>query len=175
MKVRLIAGTINHHQDDDEWHNIHLDVSERGIHSLVGGKGRFVPPDVVANLADGLPMFEKNHFDEVRLNHVLEHMSLEANHRALTAVFRVLKQGGIADIEVPDIDAVCRAWVAGEYTPDALQQWIYGEELKYHEPGDSHRYGFWSERLQEILEATGFKVDACENVGLALRAMARKP
>ena len=176
MKTRLIAGTINFWPNDDEWTNIHLDISDRGIYDANDGRAQFVPPDIVADLADGLPMIVDDTFNEVRLHHVLEHLSLEANKAALAAVFRVLKPGGCADIEVPDMDAICHSWVQGIYTPDQLQQWIYGEQLKNHEPGDSHRYGFWEERLRDLLVDVGFAVDErLDPGGLALRVIARKP
>lgn len=176
MKTRLIAGTINFWPSDDEWQNTHLDISDRGIYDANDGRARFVSPEIVANLADGLPMIVDASFDEVRLHHVLEHLSLEANKAALTAVYRVLKPGGWADIEVPDMEAICHAWVEGVYSPDQLQQWIYGEQLKNHEPGDSHRYGFWEDRLLEILGGIGFVVtERLDPGGLALRVIARKP
>lgn len=176
MKTRLIAGTINHKSSDGEWTNVHLDISSRGIYQSTDGRGRFVKPEVVADLAGGLPMFEEGNFDEVRLDHVLEHMPLEANALALAAVFRVLKPGGVADIAVPDMDAVCQAWVDGRFTKDELQQWIYGEELKHHEPGDSHRFGFWEDRLRGLLEEIGFTVsEPLSPGGLELRVLATKP
>lgn len=176
MKTRLIAGTINHKPDDEEWANTHLDISPRGIYDANDGKARFVKPDVVADLADGLPMFLEGYFDEVLLDHVLEHMPLERNRLALAAVFRVLKPGGVAVIAVPDMDAVCHAWVEGVYTRDELQQWIYGEQLKHHESGDSHRFGFWDERLRGLLEEVGFTVsEPLSPGGLELRVAATKP
>jgi ubiquinone/menaquinone biosynthesis C-methylase UbiE len=175
MKKRLIAGTINHRANDEEWENVHLDISSRGIYDENQGRARFVPPDVVADLSDGLPMFDRDTFDEVRLNHVLEHLPLEPLKLTLAAVFRVLKPGGVADIEVPDMDAVCKAWVDGQYTRDQLQQWIFGEQLKHHEPGDSHRYGFWEERLRELLHAAGFVAGERIDAGLGLHLLAQKP
>lgn len=44
-------------------------------------------------------LFEDNHFDRIICNHVLEHIPDEA--KAMTELFRVLKPGGLAFLQVP--------------------------------------------------------------------------
>ena len=171
MKRRLIVGTINHWRDDEEWENVHVDISPREIWDVELGP---VPVDVVADLGEKLP-FGMWEFDEVRCHHVLEHMHIEGIVRGVSEVFRVLKGEGIFDVEVPDMDRVCKAWVKGEYPKEDLQQWIYGEQLPNHELGDDHRYGLWEEKLRGILEDAQFIVPKREKTGLALRFLARKP
>ena len=172
MKRRLIVGTINHWPDDGEWENTHVDISAREIWDVEKGP---VPVDIVADLADGLPMIRPGRFDEVRCHHVLEHMTLPAVKCGIDAVWRVLKRGGVFDVEVPDMDRIAQAWVNEEYPKEDLQQWIYGEQLPRHEPGDNHRYGFWADKLRVLLEIVGFEVPAREETGLAVRYIARKP
>jgi len=172
VKKRLIAGTINHWADDEVWHNVHLDISDRGIHDAA--IGAFVQPDVVADLSNGLPMFGDDTFDEVRAHHVLEHIPY-GGPLAIAAIFRVLKPGGVFDVEVPDMDRIAKAWVDGEHDHADLQQWIYGEQLKNHEPGDSHRFAFSEDVLRDLLMAAGFTVGERMETGLALRLIATKP
>ncbi len=173
MKTRLIAGTINHIADDSEWHNIHLDVSDRGIHDAE--IGAMVQPDVVADLSQWLPMFADDTFDEVRAHHVLEHLTSQQGLNALIAIYRVLKPGGEFDVEVPDMDRICDAWVKRDHSALDLQQWVFGEQLANHEPGDNHRFGYNEELLRERLVAQGFEVGEREETDLALRLIARKP
>jgi predicted SAM-dependent methyltransferase len=119
--------------------------------------------------------FRNEMFDAVRLNHVLEHLDYAQAVRALEEAFRVLKPLGELDIEVPDLDRVVGAWLAGELDDDGFQQWVYGEQLKNHEPGDSHRFGWWEKPLRWELTQAGFEVGDREDTGLALRFIARKP
>lgn len=172
MKYRLIAGTINHYVPEEGWENLHLDVSPRGIwhHDL----NLTVAPDFVADLAD-LSFLREEMFDEVRAHHVLEHMSYQQAEAACQSVYRVLKPGGTFDVEVPDADRVCHAYVAGELDADALSQWLYGEQLPNHEPGDSHRYGHTPATLGGLLAQAGFKFGDRDDTGLALRYLAKKP
>lgn len=172
MKYRLIAGTINQYQPEEGFTNIHMDISPRGI--WLGDLKFAVLPDVIGNIAN-MPDFRDEMFDAVRLHHVLEHLDYDSAISALHETWRVLKPGGILDIEVPDFDRVVRAWIAGELDDKGLQQWVYGEQLKNHEPGDSHRWGWWETPLRRELQIAGFEVGEREETGLALRFVATKP
>lgn len=64
-------------------------------------------PDMVRDILRGLP-FDSNSFDEVKIHHVLEHISGSApmypvdNYDfVISEIHRVLKPGGTVDIEVP--------------------------------------------------------------------------
>jgi predicted SAM-dependent methyltransferase len=166
VKIRAYMGTINRHPDEADWRNIDLDVSSRGIwdHDL----NMAVNPDFVCDITD-LTIFRDETFDAVVLNHVLEHLSYEHAHIALSEIIRVLKTGGELDIEVPDAERVTAAWIDGDLDDAGFAQWIYGEQLAEHEPGDSHRYA-WTERtLRLALEKAGFRVGDRSPTGLALR------
>jgi SAM-dependent methyltransferase len=47
--------------------------------------------------------FPDETFDKVMLVHVLEHVSMEHGNLAILEAWRVLKRGGIVEIEVPDL------------------------------------------------------------------------
>jgi predicted SAM-dependent methyltransferase len=120
--------------------------------------------------------FRDEMFDEVVMHHVIEHLPLREARSAFSETLRVLKVEGTFDIEVPDIDRVVRAWLADELDDDGFQQWVYGEQLTNHEPGDSHRYGWTESNLVRELNEAGFRLDhPREETGLALRFIARKP
>ena len=57
-------------------------------------------PDVTHDIENRLP-FPDNHFDEVRAHHILEHVHTEKKTFVMYEVWRVLKPGGVADIELP--------------------------------------------------------------------------
>jgi len=57
-------------------------------------------PDVVHDIEERFP-FPDNYFDEVRAYHILEHIHTEKKVFVMYEIWRVLKPGGIADIELP--------------------------------------------------------------------------
>lgn len=166
MKLRLCAGVINHYVPEEGWQNVHLDISDRGIwHPELG---TFVRPEFIGDIANMID-FRDSMFDEVRLHHVLEHLTFDRGRVALGEIHRVLKPGGILDIEVPDMDRIIEAWKMGRHQPADLQQWIYGEQLPHHEPGDSHRYGYSGPVLKSCLQDAGFRIVEEPETGLAVR------
>lgn len=171
MKLRLIAGTINWYHPEGDWMNYHLDVSDRGIWDPQ--INMTVYPQFIQSI-DDLGNFREETFDEIVAHHVLEHLAKDPGEVALAGFWRILKTGGVLDIEVPDIGRVVDAWHEGEHTPQDLQQWIYGEQLTRHEPGDSHRYGYDEYILRDALVQAGFHVPAREETGLAVRFKATK-
>jgi len=56
-------------------------------------------PDMVRNIEKGLP-FDNNKFDEIYCSHILEH--IHDLIFVMNECWRVLKVGGILDIDVPD-------------------------------------------------------------------------
>jgi predicted SAM-dependent methyltransferase len=172
VKLRLIAGTINDAPLEDGWRTFTLDVSARGIWNA--DLEMSVQPDFVADITN-LGRFREDTFDEVRLHHVLEHLSGDQGRLALTELHRILKPGATLDVEVPDLDRVCSAYVTGDITADDARQWLLGEQLANHADSDTHRC-LWTEgELADALLEAGFGVGAREETGLALRLVAVKP
>lgn len=170
MKVRLLAGTINHWQDDEEWRNVHLDASDRPIYDAE--LDMMLAPDVVANLADELPMFADESFDEVRCHHVLEHMTYEQATLACRSIHRILKPEGLFDVETPNMEAVALAWVDKRFPETALQQWIHGEDIGG--AFDGHRYSFSATSLGVLLRDENFRIIETIDAGLAIRYIATR-
>ena len=63
------------------------------------------------NLAHGIP-FPSESVDAVYHSHFLEHLDPRAARQFLLDVKRVLKPGGIQRVVVPDLEKLCRAYVA---------------------------------------------------------------
>lgn len=166
MSLRLWAGTINARPDEDGWRNYTLDMSNRGVWDV--DLGMSVAPDFVCDITC-MPIFRDDMWDEVVLHHVLEHLPRANAPVALDEIRRILKPDGILDIEVPDMDAICAAWVSGEHPKAMLQQWVYGEQLGAHELGDNHRFGWTEVELRETLADAGFRPGARLADGLAVR------
>lgn len=62
------------------------------------------------DLTKGIP-FENNSFDAVYHSHVLEHFSKEQGDFFISECFRVLKQGGIIRIAVPDLEVIAKNYL----------------------------------------------------------------
>lgn len=171
MHYRLVAGTINWYRAEKGWTNVHLDVTDRGIWNSELKMATM--PDFIADIAE--TTFHDEMFHEVRLHHVLEHMSRDRGMMALREIHRILKPEGALDIEVPDMNRIANAWVAGDHAEEDLQQWIYGEDIGGHgNAADFHRYG-WSERaLREAVAEVGFTVVGNPATGLAVRLICEK-
>lgn len=69
-------------------------------------------PAVMAyNLLEGFP-FEDGVFDLVYHSHVLEHMPRWEAPRFLAECWRVLKPGGLLRVAIPDLETICRLYLA---------------------------------------------------------------
>ena len=80
----------------DDWNNLDL----------------LVHPNIVYfDVTRTLP-YPENSFDATYSSHVLEHLEPEMGHRFLAEQFRVLKPGGVCRIAVPDLERICRDYLA---------------------------------------------------------------
>ena len=55
--------------------------------------------------------FEDGYFDKVIAVHALEHLSMNDGNRAIGEMFRVLRKGGIVEIELPDLTKACQLFL----------------------------------------------------------------
>src|SRR5713101_878977 len=71
-----------------------------------------LPSNIIChNLAHGIPFLTES-VDAVYHSHFLEHLDRGAARQFLLEVKRVLRPGGIQRIVVPDLEKLCRAYVA---------------------------------------------------------------
>lgn len=162
---RLIAGCINRYPAEEGWENVHLDRSDRPLYAA---QGFGAPAEVIADLA-GLPLPDQD-FDEVRCWQTLEHLTPTKARQAVSEIHRVLKPGGTFDVEVPDVDRICRAWVEGTHDRHGLLRAIYGDD--YLMPDDhlnAHRWGYTEDSLRDLLADAGFDVGENYGEGVQLR------
>jgi len=122
--------------------------------------------DVRADIAE-LP-FDSNSVEEIVCYQVIEHVPYNKSNQMFEEMYRVLKPGGTAIVETPDIDYVCEAILA----EGLKDKWIYNLVGEYHRPWDKDRYADWEmnaasihrnpwneERLRRICEPIGFSVE----------------
>lgn len=175
MKLRLYAGTINYHESDEEWQNLHADVTERPIWRRDVGP---VDPEFYIDFSSAISMthLADLRFHEIVCHHVLEHMHPEQATNALANFFEYLRPGGVLDVEVPDFNEVCYAYANGDLDEEGAQQWVYGEKLPHHSEPDTHRSLHTAASLLRALRVAGFEeVPERIEAGYAARYRAVKP
>jgi len=102
---------------------------------------------------------DDNSLDEVLALGVIEHLTYEQVSETFRNVKRMLKSGGIFVFDVPDIPIWCEYVVnffRGEEIPfeiDHVFATLYGWQRW---PGDEHKSGWYSEKLEEYLTNCGF-------------------
>lgn len=114
----------------------------------------FCSADVKAQMW-ALP-FADGQVNEIWSSHALEHVELADVARTLAEWFRVLRPGGTAVIQVPNLDYAARYWLDHPGETWALQI-LFG--LQSH-PGEFHRTGWGPDTLRAALEAAGFAINA---------------
>ena len=112
-----------------------------------------VKPDILDNIVT-LTTLRGNTADEIKSVHSFEHLSYYDAVKAVSNWYRVLKDGGVLSIEMPDLDK-CVSMMKSD-DPEERQLGVNG---LYGEPGHkflSHRYGWNAEMLKKLMESAGF-------------------
>lgn len=119
-------------------------------------------PDVLADLAYGLPMFENESAAEIHMYHVIEHIWPKNLERVFRECRRILQPGGVLVLEQPDIVkcAINLLQVLTDGEPTRINnlgvQGFFGDG----EPGNEasmHKWGYTHQTLTPVLQKAGFK------------------
>jgi SAM-dependent methyltransferase len=140
------------------WNHLLLDIDPRGS------------PDVVCDARE-LELLEPNQFDAIYCSHNLEHYYKHEGAEVLKGFLHVLKPDGFAEIAVPDLKVVMRAFVERNMEiedilyvspagPIAVRDVLYGWGVEIERSGDdfyAHKTGFTPFSLNACLEKAGFR------------------
>ncbi|MFN0163851.1 MAG: class I SAM-dependent methyltransferase [Burkholderiales bacterium] len=144
-------------------------------------------PDIVCD-ARQLTTLGIGQFDAVYCSHNLEHYYRHDVRKVLGGFLHVLKDGGFADIRVPDIHAVMQATIEqGLDIDDVLYQSpagpilvldvLYGYSVEIERSGQeffAHKTGFTQKSLTNALQGAGFSKIFSLAGNLEIRAIAFK-
>jgi len=126
--------------------------------------------DVVADIRS-LP-YEAESVEGIIANHVLEHLEDTQHIFAIREWYRVLVPGGRLLISVPDLEAVCRAFVDNyKGRRSYYYNCIYGRVLY---SSDRHLSGFTKNKLTDLLFSNGFKSLKWSEYDVNLQVVATK-
>ena len=111
--------------------------------------------DIQYDLTTGIP-FKSKTVSAIYASHFLEHLSHKQALFLIKECARVLKQNGTIEIEVPDLDAVLRSFLAMDDDSrwESGWDWIFGNQRTDYE---YHRTGFSKNRLNKLLHDSGFE------------------
>lgn len=100
--------------------------------------------DVRADICE-LP-FGDNSVDEIVAYQVIEHLEYNKSQQMFDEMYRVLKPGGTAIVETPDIAVVARKILEEGLT----DKWLYNLVGEYYRPWDKDRYEDWEHNAASI-------------------------
>lgn len=112
-----------------------------------------VAPAHQIGLADGVA-------EEVMAIHLVEHLLPWDLKTALSEWHRLLQQGGLLVLEMPDLIKCCKNIIDGRMKggkhPDQLGMWgLFGDD-RYQDPYMLHRWAYTFKTLAPIVESVGF-------------------
>ncbi len=144
-------------------------------------------PDLVCD-ARNLSTLAAGEFDAVYCSHNLEHYFRHDVPKVLAGILHVLKDGGFAQIRVPDIGAVMKTVVERDcdiedvlYTslagPISVLDVLYGFGKEIEQSGQdfyAHKTGFTRKSLAKALSSAGFSISYSMARDLEIKAVAFK-
>ncbi|GMW08312.1 MAG: methyltransferase domain-containing protein [Gammaproteobacteria bacterium] len=143
-------------QPQDRTRRLHIGGRERRegweiLDALAGGH-----VDHVGDASD-LSRFAEGTFSMLYASHVLEHFDYRDEIVAVLKEWRrVLRPGGKLFVSVPDLECLCRLYVAPGVSPQerfAIMRMIFGGHVDHY---DYHMAGIDQSLLEICLEAAGF-------------------
>ena len=112
--------------------------------------------DFIGDISD-LSQFNENSIDEIYASHIVEHVDQNKIKATLKGIHRILKDNGKFYISVPDMEVLCRIFLAKDATNKvkfhAMRMMFGGQIDKY----DYHYFGWNYEFLNIYLIEAGFK------------------
>lgn len=89
--------------------------------------------------------------EEIRMDHLLEHLPWTETHHVLARVYGWMRPGATLTIEVPDMKRIMRD--APKMDALGWLTYVYGNQ---DHPGEFHMAGFTEDSLRATLQSAGF-------------------
>ncbi|OHB73087.1 MAG: hypothetical protein A2Z25_03240 [Planctomycetes bacterium RBG_16_55_9] len=108
---------------------------------------------IVTDDITSLPDFGRGTVDLVYMCHILEHVKRDDLKRVLSEMKRILKDGGVLRISVPDFDKLIEVYHTSGKDIDAISKQLMGGQ---DHPYNIHYSIFNQQHLSKLLEEVGF-------------------
>jgi predicted SAM-dependent methyltransferase len=105
--------------------------------------------------------FEDNSIDYFFTNHALEHINIKQGYSLLKEMYRCLKTGGVARMQIPDVH---RIYHYAELIPDYIQERANGDLVKVIENvmfDFEHEVVYTEQLLDTVMKLAGFNTMTC--------------
>lgn len=124
-------------------------------HMCINYDARDIPnhTDVVGDVKD-LSFFSDDYFDYILASDIIEHFPIANIPTILKEWRRVLKSGGIIEFRLPDLAAICKAYVNNMQDAKLTSWLLYGGQ---DYPGNFHFVGFDRQFLNSVVTPLGFE------------------
>ena len=153
LKRRFVAPPLPKNSDGKVL--VHIGCGEKDVPGFINVDARplahvHVVTDDITSLAD----FETGTVDLVYMCHILEHIKRSDLKKVLLEMKRVLKDGGVLRISVPDFDRLIEVYnAAGEDIESICRQLMGGQDHQYN----IHYCVFNRRHLSELFKDVGFR------------------
>ncbi len=117
--------------------------------------------DIVGDVKD-LSNFEDSKFDYILASDIIEHFPISETSTILREWARVLKSEGVIEFRLPDLSAICKAYVQNKHDAKLTSWLLYGGQ---DYPGNFHYVCFDRQFLNSIIIPLGFKEIEYNNAG----------
>jgi len=108
-------------------------------------------PDVLCDMTS-MPMFSDGSADMIVIHHGAEHLHLEELDACLKECHRILAPRGSLLLFLPDIRALCHAWIEQKISDYIFCVNMWG--AYQGDPNDDHHWGWHMKSMAEKLGAT---------------------
>lgn len=152
MKRELLPPSIPINKDNKVY--IHLGCGEINASGFINVDA--IPYSHIHYVQEinDLSIFPNRHADLVYASHCLEHISHRDLSKVLREWYRVLKEGGILRLSVPDFDKLIEVYSAEEKeTQTIIMPLMGGQDYDYN----FHKTVFNEKYLAELLLSAGFR------------------
>ena len=98
--------------------------------------------------------FPDEYFDYILASDIIEHFPISETKNILIEWKRVLKIGGIIEFRIPNLKAICKKYINGDYGAKLTSWLLYGGQ---DYSGNFHYVGFDRKWFKSIIELIGFE------------------
>lgn len=115
--------------------------------------------DVIGRIEDIVSIFGPDHFRTVLCAHVIEHFRYSDALKVLRDIYTIMKSGGKAILEGPDVLGGYDYWVTKKGNPREYIEMLFSERMRMKNgPEWTHRSGWTRDIMAEEMEKIGFKI-----------------
>lgn len=108
-------------------------------------------PDVVADCRS-MPMFHDGEAEMIVLHHVIEHFGLGELDDCIRECHRILQPGGSLIVTTPDLNLLCRRWIAQGIDDYTFCVNLYGAYMG--DEADRHKWLYTGRTLAKALQVS---------------------